>query len=158
MPATLRACVIDTNVLIDLQHGGIVSALFGLPIYPMTTDFLLDELPHNLQAQLQRHGLVFAELSEAVDPETNERSDWLAVEHSNSLDTGRRSQQPDIHQVARTCFDSSRRGGRLQASNLLERPPSPKVWRTAQPRQVPLSVSVRRYCQFYHCAGTQRQP
>ena len=63
MPAALRPCVIDSSVLIDLEAGGVLRALFGLPIYPMTTDFVIDELKEPDAQQLQNYGLVACELS-----------------------------------------------------------------------------------------------
>jgi predicted nucleic acid-binding protein len=63
MPAALLPCVIDSSVLIDLEAGGILRALFGLAIYPMATDFVIDELREPDARQLQDYGLVACELS-----------------------------------------------------------------------------------------------
>jgi hypothetical protein len=63
MPAALKPCAIDTNVLIDLEAGRVLLALFGLPLYLMTTDFVIDELQEPDGQQLQRYGLVSCELS-----------------------------------------------------------------------------------------------
>ena len=63
MPAALLPCVIDSSVLIDLEAGGILRALFGLSIYPMATDFVIDGLQEPDAQRLQNYGLVACELS-----------------------------------------------------------------------------------------------
>jgi hypothetical protein len=52
MPATLRPCVIDTSVLIDLQVGRLTRPIFDLPLYLMTTNLLLAEFQGSELAQL----------------------------------------------------------------------------------------------------------
>jgi hypothetical protein len=65
MPPTLQPCVIDTSVLIDLQVGRLIRPIFELPLYVMTTDFLLEEFQGSELAQLEELGLVRGELAPA---------------------------------------------------------------------------------------------
>jgi predicted nucleic acid-binding protein len=65
MPATLQPCVIDTNILIDLQAGRILRPIFGLALYLMTTDLLLEEFRGSDLAQLEDRGLIRCELAPA---------------------------------------------------------------------------------------------
>lgn len=51
MPVTLLPCVIDSNILIDLVAGKILPGFFQLPLYLLTTRFVVDEL-HEPDGQL----------------------------------------------------------------------------------------------------------
>lgn len=44
MPNGLLPCVIDSNILIDLEHGHIPRILFQLPLYLFTTRLVISEL------------------------------------------------------------------------------------------------------------------
>ena len=69
MSGTLRACVIDADILISLHHGGILTSVFGLGCYPVIPDLLLVDLPSRISDQLRRFGL---SVSPLVDGEIDE--------------------------------------------------------------------------------------
>ena len=64
MPVGLLPCVIDSNVLIDLNVGKVLRVLFAMPLYLMITDLLMDELLEPDGRQLKRQGITVCPLSE----------------------------------------------------------------------------------------------
>lgn len=55
--------VIDANILIDLQNGGLLSQFFSIKAHLSTPDVVIEEVSGSLGTQLQNYGLLVEELS-----------------------------------------------------------------------------------------------
>ena len=63
MKGSPSECVIDTNVLVDLHIGGLLDALFRLPIRLLVPDLIIAELETPKGTSLAAYGLESCELS-----------------------------------------------------------------------------------------------
>lgn len=75
-----KVMVSDTNIWIDLEHGGILEQVFALPYHFVTTDFVWDELHQPSGASVVALGLEIEEL----DSDVIERLFELKRELNNS--------------------------------------------------------------------------
>jgi rRNA-processing protein FCF1 len=77
MPTSQYPYAIDSNVLIDINHGRLMTAFFRLPLQFVTTDFILYELENPCSSCLVSRGLAVAELT----PKSIKRLQSLAVKY-----------------------------------------------------------------------------
>jgi rRNA-processing protein FCF1 len=63
MKVSRSRLIVDTNVLIDLHSGGIVEQFFALPYEFVSPDVIIEESEEPDGKELERQGLIRAELS-----------------------------------------------------------------------------------------------
>ncbi|KAF5084992.1 hypothetical protein DSECCO2_73150 [anaerobic digester metagenome] len=63
MEGSLLRYVIDANILIDLQNGGLLSQLFSLKAHLYAPDVVIEEISSSFGTLPQKYGLLVEELS-----------------------------------------------------------------------------------------------
>ena len=63
MKGSAFKCIVDSCVILDLEHGGVIKVLFQFPCELLTTSWLLREIKTLDVAQLLSLGLIRCELS-----------------------------------------------------------------------------------------------